>query len=66
MKTKLIGSAPSCNELRALVESRWYWSNVTFDLVTGEVKASGRVMDGLRVVKKAGRFRLERIIEVES
>lgn len=64
MKTKLIGSAPSCNELRALVEKNWHWTGVVFDLVTGQVFVNEKPIDGLRVIKRAGRFRLERILEV--
>lgn len=61
MKTKLIGSASSCNELRTLLESRWSWVNVTFDLVTHEVRVGDKVIDGIRVIKKGNRVRLEKI-----
>lgn len=59
-KFKLIGSAPSVEELRDLIVKRMSWNSVSLDLNTGTVSVGGKSVEGLRVINKSGRIRLER------
>lgn len=67
MKTyKLIGSAGSLEDLEKLIKDRWSWSHAIFKpteiknifTVQSNPNHAGFI-EGLRVVKKANRYRLE-------
>lgn len=60
MKTKLIGSAATLDALIDLIMKRWCWSSVSID-DSGAVVGPKGLIDGLRVVKSRGRFRLEMV-----
>lgn len=70
MKTKsnfkLIASHSSADDLAALIKSRWLWNDVLFATVdegkTYHVMSGGKVIEGLRVICKGGRWRLERAV----
>jgi hypothetical protein len=59
---KLIGSSISLDELKILLETKWYWRQVSFQQETEDiwqVYNSKGLVDGLRVIQKKNRFRLE-------
>ena len=59
---KLQGSASSLEDIEKLLKSKWYWSTVEFNEIgkdTWSVSSGKGLQDGLRVVKKGNRYRLE-------
>lgn len=59
---KLQGSASSLEDIEKLLKSKWYWSTVEFNEIskdTWSVSSGKGLRDGLRVVKKGNRYRLE-------
>jgi hypothetical protein len=59
----LIGSASNMADLAELIKNHWYWNNVSFINITDNEwsVSSGRgKMEGLRIIFKKGRYRLER------
>lgn len=61
---KLIGSAPSLDHLKELIERYWHSRKDTVEIIvkegfTYDVYQSGKVMHGFRVVHKGDRFRFE-------
>jgi hypothetical protein len=58
---KLMGSAGSIDDLVKLINQKLGWVGVHAVLSTGELKINGEKVDGLRVIKKGTRYRLERI-----
>lgn len=59
---KLMSSASTLEALKDLIKSRMYWSSVDLNLETGVVSSSNGPIEGLRVILKAKRYRLERLI----
>ena len=62
---RLIGSASTLDGLIELLRSRWYWNNVELREAekpfTWDVYNGGKQIDGVRVVLKSSRYRLEMI-----
>jgi len=55
---KLIGSAQTLDALLTLIKQRLGW-NVTHVDAQGAVFNSSGVIDGVRIIERKGRFRLE-------
>lgn len=60
---KLIGSAPSLDDLRELIKKNWYWTDITFVKQTDKLYKvqlkNGTIPDELQIVKSRERYRLE-------
>lgn len=64
-KFKLVGSAKSLYDLKALIAKRWHWSDFDFKgRIDGtfEVHNSKGVIEGVRVIPKGGRWRFEMVV----
>jgi hypothetical protein len=57
-KYKLVGSAPTLGALKELLVKRWFWSDVEVSAVGG-VSVGGKIVEGMRIIKKGPRWRLE-------
>jgi hypothetical protein len=62
IESKLIGSAPTLDMLKDLIKKKWYWSTVEFKPIgpnEWEVHSGKGNQEGLRVILKNRRYRLE-------